>query len=99
MSKLILQIKAQEALDYLKEHGHKDFKYILSELQKIEKSWRSYQKFKIIWNWIKRVRVWRRRILCEEISGIIYVRIIAIEKDTKKDYDRWKNYIIKTRKN
>jgi len=94
MWQVILKSKAIEALDYMKKYENKDFDNVISELKEIEKFWWNYDKFKNIWQWIKRSRVWRWRILCSLEWSNILVRIIAMEKDTQKDYNQRKTYIL-----
>ena len=94
MWQVILKNKAIEALDYMKKYETKDFDNVVKELQEVEKIWWNYDKFKSIWQWIKRTRVWRWRILCSYDWLDILVRIIAMEKDTQKDYNQRKSYIL-----
>ena len=95
MWEIILQNKAQDALDYIKKYETSSFDGIISTLQELESKWRNRDKLKDIGNGVKRIRVWRRRILCT-CRQDIYVWIIAVEKDTDKDYERRKEYIIKS---
>ena len=93
MLEIILQNKAQDALDYIKKYETSFFDVIISTLKELENKWRNRDKLKDIGNWVKRIRVWRRRILCTYKKNI-YVWIIALEKDTSKDYNQWKKYIL-----
>ena len=94
MWQIILKNKAIEALDYMKKYEQKDFDDVVTCLKDIEQIGWNYDKFKNIWQWIKRTRVGRRRILCSYSNPDILVRIIAIEKDTQKDYNQRKSYIL-----
>lgn len=94
MWEIILQNKAQDALNYLKKYEISVFNTIISALKQLESKWWNRDKLKDIGNEIKRIRVWRRRILCTSKKDI-YVWIIAVEKDTDKDYTKRKEYIIK----
>ena len=95
MWEIILQNKAQAALNYLKKYEISLFDTIISTLKQLESKWWNRDKLKDIGNGIKRIRVGRRRILCTYKQDI-YIWIIAVEKDTNKDYDKRKEYIIKT---
>ena len=99
MWKIILKNKAIEDLDYLKKYEKSDFQKIIACLQNIERVWWNYEYFKNIGQWVKRVRVWRRRILCTSDFDNICVWIIAIEKDTDKDYQQRKKYILQSLRN
>ena len=94
MWQVILKNKAIQALDYMKKYENKDFESVVNELRELENFWRNYDKFKAIWQWIKRTRIWRWRILCSLDWMDILVRIIAMEKDTQKDYNQRKSYIL-----
>ena len=94
MWQVILKSKAIEALNYMKKYELKDFDDVIYCLKDIEKFWWDYNKFKNIWEWIKRIRVWRRRVLCSHNNLDIFVWIIAMEKDTQKDYNQRKSYIL-----
>ena len=78
----------------MKKFEIKDFDDVISCLKDIEKFWWNYDKFKNIGEWIKRIRIWRRRILCSYSNQDILVWIIAMEKDTQKDYNQRKSYIL-----
>ena len=94
MWQIILKNKAIEALDYMKKYESKDFDAVIDCLKNIENIWWNYDKFKSIWQWIKRMRVWRWRILCSLDDADILVWSIAMEKDTQKDYNQRKSYIL-----
>ena len=95
MWEVILQNKAQDALNYIKKYESSSFDSMISLLKELESKWWNRDKLKDIGNGIRRIRAWRWRILCT-CKKNIYVWIIAIEKDTDKDYERWKEYIIKS---
>ena len=95
--------KAEKIIVKLKSNKeyHSNYVDIKNLLYWIKLMWLDIKSNKKnIWSWIYRFRVGRRRILItKELKDMFKVWIIEQEKDTKKDYDRWKNYIIKTRKN
>ncbi len=93
MFKLKLFKKALNTLDLLKKQNDSDLKIIMNNLDEIEKIWLKSQNIKNIWDDIYRKRVWRWRILFT-VDEYFHIWIIALEKDTKKDYDKWKSYII-----
>ena len=93
MWEVILQNKAQETLDYLYKYEKSFFDTVINILEELSIKWRNRDKLKDIGNWVKRIRAWRRRILCTHKKNI-YVWIIALEKDTDKDYGRRKKYIL-----
>jgi mRNA-degrading endonuclease RelE of RelBE toxin-antitoxin system len=70
-----------------------DLKLIISNLDELAKNWLNTSNIKNIWDWIYRKRVWRWRIVLTINENTINVWIIDIEKDTKKDYKKWKIYI------
>lgn len=83
-----------QTLNMLKKRDSRELSYLLLSLQNIEHFGWEYEKLKPIGQGIKRLRIGRWRILCTSNDGVIYVWIIEREKDTKKDYLLWKNYIL-----
>ena len=71
-------------------------------INRLEEKWFSSSSVKNIWDGIYRKRVMRWRILFTESKkekNVFDIWIIDIEKDTDKDYERWKKYIIQEIKN
>ena len=98
MYNLKIHKKAKDTLDYLKIRSIKDLKSIIDSLDEISKKWLDSINIKNIWDWIYRKRVWRYRILMtfdRNIKKLLHIWIIDLEKDTKKDYKKWKWYIVK----
>lgn len=93
MYNLKIYKKAKDTLDYLKNDRNSDLKNITDSLDEIAEKWLSWKNIKNIWDNIFRKRVWRRRILFT-IDSSFHIWIIDLEKDTKKDYKKWKDYII-----
>jgi len=94
MYKLELTRKSKNKLDLLKSADLNSFKTLINELSQIQINWTDLPNIKNIGNSIFRKRSWRWRILFTISYNIITVWIIEIEKDTKKDYQKWKDYII-----
>lgn len=93
MYKLILKKKAKNTMEllFIKDRSMHDI--LLSALINLQKAWTKDTQIKHIWEEVYRKRVGRRRILCTFLSDTILVWIIEMEKDTDKDYKRWKEYI------
>ena len=98
MFKIKIHQKAKDTLDELSKISDKDLKNIISSLDEISDIWLKAKNIKNIWDSIFRKRNWRWRILFT-VDEMFHVWIIDIEKDTKKDYSKWKNYIIEKIKN
>jgi len=94
MYNLELTRKSEEKLDFIKSTNLDLFNLIILELQELKTNFTNSNNIKNIWNWIFRKRVWRWRILFTKNNDIITIWIIDIEKDTQKDYKKWKEYII-----
>ena len=97
MYNLIIHKKARETLDLLKNKNLDELKKIISSLDSIKDFWINISNIKNIWNSIYRKRVWRYRILMtfdKKDKSVIHIWIIDLEKDTKKDYKKWKMYIM-----
>jgi len=98
MYNLEIHKKAKETLDYLKKKNKDILLSIINSLDEIIKKWFEVSNVKNIWDWIFRKRTWRYRILMtkdkKELNKI-HIWIIELEKDTKKDYKKWKIHIIK----
>ncbi len=94
MYNLELTRKREEKLDFLKTSDKNLFSLVISELSDIKNSWLKSKNTKNIWDNIFRKRIWRWRILFTIKNLDITVWIIDIEKDTLKDYKRWKEYVI-----
>ena len=98
MYKLEIHKKAKNTLDLLKKNNKKELKKIILWLDEILINWLNSSNIKNIWDSIYRKRVWRYRILMtldKNIKNKIHIWIIDLEKDTKKDYKKWKIYIMK----
>ena len=98
MYSLEIHKKARDTLDFLKKKGLKELKNIIIALDEIVENWFNVSNIKNIWDWISRKRVWRYRILItsdKKDKNKIHIWIIDLEKDTKKDYKKWKLYIMK----
>ena len=94
MHKLVLQKKARDVLDYLFLKDKLSRDTIINSLKDLEKKWIKSEDIKNIWEWIYRKRCWRWRILFTMDSSEIDIWIIQQEKDTKKDYNKRKRYIL-----
>lgn len=94
MYKLELARKSEDKLNYIKSSDITLFNSIILSLKEIQNNFPEINNVKNIWDNIYRKRVWRWRILFTLASNIVTVWIIDIEKDTKKDYKKWKDYII-----
>lgn len=86
---LIIKKEAQNILISLREN----YSNLINSLQELSKLWLNSNNIKNIWDDIFRKRVWRWRILFTIEINNIFVWIIKVEKDTKKDYKKWKDYI------
>lgn len=98
MFKLEIHKKAIQTLDFLKLKDKNTLKKIIDSLDEITLNWIKNSSIKNIWDWIFRRRIWRYRILLtfdNKQKHVIHIWIIDLEKDTKKDYKKWKTYIIK----
>lgn len=93
MYNLKIYKKAKNTLDTLKTEDPTDLKSIISSLDEIREKWLNSSNIKNIWDEIFRKRVWRWRMLFT-VDELFHIWIIDIEKDTKKDYKKWKEYII-----
>lgn len=93
MYNLKIYKKAKETLDFLKLQNNLELKNIISSLDEIKDNWLNWNNIKNIWDNIFRKRTWRWRILFT-VDDFFHIWIIDIEKDTKKDYKKWKEYII-----
>lgn len=91
---LVLHKKARENLDYTRLYEKKDFWFLIEALSELEQYGLNTNAIKDIGDSIFRKRVGRRRILFQIELKNIDVWIIAIEKDTQKDYKLWKQYIL-----
>lgn len=89
-----LEEKAKKVLDLLKLKNNKDLPSIKKCLIELKNNWLNTSWIKNIWDSIYRKRIWRWRILFTIDDKLITVWIIKIEKDTKKDYNTWKKYIL-----
>ncbi len=96
MYKLILKKKAKNTMEllFLKDRPMHDI--LLSALIDLQKVGIHDHQIKHIWEQIYRKRVGRWRILCTFSPDTIQAWIIEMEKDTDKDYKRWKEYIQQT---
>lgn len=93
MHNLKIYKKAKNTLDNLKIENNLDLKNIIFSLDEINEKWLNSSNIKNIWDEIFRKRIWRWRILFT-VDEFFHIWIIDIEKDTKKDYKKWKGYII-----
>jgi hypothetical protein len=57
MWEVILQNKAQDALDYIKKYESSSFDGMISLLKELESKWWNRDKLKDIGNGIKRIRI------------------------------------------
>jgi len=96
MYKLLIYKKAKDTLDDLKKYNLKYLDLLIINLDEIVLKWINSSNVKNIWDKIYRKRVWRWRILFTQDSNknICEIWIIEIEKNTKKDYNKWKEYIL-----
>jgi len=93
MYNLKIHKKAKETLDFLKNKNVKDLKNRIFSLDEITNNGLNISNIKNIWDWIYRKRVWRYRVLItldKKEKFMIHIWIIDLEKDTKKDYKKWK---------
>lgn len=99
MYSLKIYKKAKEILDELKKSNNQDLPYLIKALDEISDKWLDSSNIKNIWDWVYRKRVWRWRILFNLSYNVFNIWIIDIEKDTQKDYQNWKKYIISSLRN
>jgi len=93
MYSLKIYKKAKVSLDSMKKENTWDMKNIISSLDEMTIKWLNSSNIKNIWDDIFRKRVGRWRILFT-VDTLFHIWIIDIEKDTKKDYKKWKEYIL-----
>lgn len=94
MYNLELTRKREEKLDLIKNNDKNLFSLVISELSDIKNNGLKSKNTKNIWDNIFRKRIWRWRILFTIKNLDITIWIIDIEKDTLKDYKKWKEYVI-----
>lgn len=95
MFKLIVNTFAEETLEKVSLRDKKTFYRLSKALDELEEKGLQSSNIKSLKNAPKifRKRVGRWRILFTVKLQIINVWIVAIEKDTDKDYKRWIDYI------
>ena len=95
MFKLIVNTFAEETLEKVSLRDKKTFYRLSKALDELEEKGLQSSNVKSLKNAPKifRKRVGRWRILFTVKLQIINVWIVAIEKDTDKDYKRWIDYI------
>ena len=95
MFKLIANTFAEETLEKVSLRDKKTFYRLSKALDELEEKGLQSSNVKSLENAPKifRKRVGRWRILFTVKLQIINVWIVAIEKDTDKDYKRWIDYI------
>lgn len=95
MFKLIINKFAEETLEKVSHKDKKVFRRLVTSLDELEKKGLQGSNIKPLKNAPKvfRKRIGRWRILFTLERQVINVWIIAIEKDTDKDYKRWISYI------
>lgn len=93
MYKIKIYKKAKDTLDTLHKTWNGDLKNIINWLDEIWSLWIQWPNIKNIWEEIFRKRVWRWRVLFT-FDDLFHIWIIDLEKDTKKDYKKWKNFIL-----
>lgn len=95
MFKLIVNTFAEETLEKVSLRDKKTFYRLSKALDELEEKGLQSSNVKSLKNAPKifRKRVGRWRILFTVKLQIINVWIVAIEKDTNKDYKRWIDYI------
>ncbi|MBE7445855.1 MAG: hypothetical protein HS132_11630 [Planctomycetia bacterium] len=95
MFKLIVNTFAEETLEKVSLRDKKTFYRLSKALDELEEKGLQSSNVKSLKNAPKifRKRVGRWRILFPVKLQIINVWIVAIEKDTDKDYKRWIDYI------
>ncbi len=95
MFKLIVNTFAEETLEKVSLRDKKTFYRLSKALDELEEKGLQSSNVKFLKNAPKifRKRVGRWRILFTVKLQIINVWIVAIEKDTDKDYKRWIDYI------
>lgn len=95
MFKLIVNTFAEETLEKVSLRDKKTFYRLSKALDELEEKGLQSSNVKSLENAPKifRKRVGRWRILFTVKLQIINVWIVAIEKDTDKDYKRWIDYI------
>jgi len=89
-----LEERAKKSLDLIKTKHINDLSYVVDALKSLKEKWLDSNWIKNIWDSIYRKRVWRWRILFTYNYNDIIIWDIKIEKDTKKDYQTWKKYIL-----
>jgi mRNA-degrading endonuclease RelE of RelBE toxin-antitoxin system len=96
MYKVIIHRLAEDILIELSERDKKSFYIISQALDEIEKNGLQSSNTKHLSNTNKifRKRIGRWRILFTIEEKNIHIWIVAIEKDTKKDYKKWIKYIV-----
>ncbi|MBT4936782.1 hypothetical protein HON22_02590 [Candidatus Peregrinibacteria bacterium] len=95
MHKAIIHTYSEEVLDALSHKDYNSFLRIIKAIEDLEESGVYSSNTKPLRNTDKiyRKRVGRWRVLFTIEKNIIDIWIIAIEKDTKKDYNKWIKYI------
>ena len=95
MYNIILHNIAEEVLFDLVHSNKKEYQVLFEALNEIEEEGFRASNTKSLANTDKifRKRVRRWRILFTMEGADIHIWIIAIEKDTKKDYKKWIKYI------
>lgn len=95
MFKLIVNTFAEETLEKVSLRGKKTFYRLSKALDELEEKGLQSSNVKSLKNAPKifRKRVGRWRILFTVKLQVINVWIVAVEKDTDKDYKRWIDYI------
>ncbi|MDD5213657.1 MAG: hypothetical protein PHG82_04500 [Candidatus Gracilibacteria bacterium] len=94
MYNLELTRKREEKLDLIKNNDKNLFSLVISELSDIKNNGLKSKNTKNIGDNIFRKRIGRWRILFTIKNLDITIWIIDIEKDTLKDYKKWKEYVI-----
>lgn len=89
--------KSEKILNALKSKNEDTFWSLVKSLKEIGQLGLTVSWVKGIWNNIYRKRDGRLRILFTIDWSIITIWIISLEKDTKKDYKIWVEYIKKNK--
>lgn len=96
MFKLIINEFAEETLEKVSQKDKRTFLRLSKALDEMEQKGLQSSNINALKNAPKifRKRVGRWRILFTLERQVINVWIVAIEKDTDKDYKRWINFIV-----
>ncbi|MDQ7009067.1 MAG: hypothetical protein Q9M94_02145 [Candidatus Gracilibacteria bacterium] len=89
-----IEENAKKSLDLMKRKYKNDLVKVINGIKELREKGLESSGIKNIGDGIYRKRVGRWRILFTIDFLTMKIWIIKMEKDTKKDYDTWKKYIL-----